>query len=62
MGELILLFRMSPTVDDQSVHVVPLARVEQILVASPSYLNQSAPISRPEDLKIMIYSDHDYEK
>lgn len=32
----------------------PLARVDQVLVASPSYLNQNAPISRPEDL-----SQHD---
>ncbi|WP_445115580.1 LysR family transcriptional regulator [Acinetobacter sp. WZC-1] len=29
---------------------LPLAQVDQVLVASPSYLNQTAPISRPEDL------------
>lgn len=27
-----------------------LARVDQVLVAAPSYLNQNSPISRPEDL------------
>lgn len=67
-GRIDIALRMSPTVDDQSVHVVPLARVEQILVASPSYLNQSAPISRPEDLKnhdlipiTIMKNNHDFD-
>ena len=50
-GRIDIALRMSPKIEDQSLHAVPLARVEQVLVASPSYLNQTAPISRPEDLK-----------
>ncbi|NAR18408.1 LysR family transcriptional regulator [Acinetobacter haemolyticus] len=45
-----IAIRMSLKVDDPQLTVVPLARVDQILVASPSYLNQSPPITRPEDL------------
>lgn len=36
--------------DSNNLSVTPLARVDQVLVASPSYLNQNLPISRPEDL------------
>lgn len=50
-GRIDIAVRMSSKAEDSNLTVVPLARVEQILVASPSYLNQSAPISRPEDLK-----------
>lgn len=46
-----IAIRMSLNIDDQQLTVVPLARVDQILVASPSYLNQSACITRPEDLR-----------
>lgn len=46
-----IALRMSPEVEDENLQVIPLVRVEQVLVASPSYLNQSSPISRPEDLK-----------
>lgn len=42
---------MSPKIEDQNQHVIPIAHIDQILVASPSYLNQTALISRPEDLK-----------
>ncbi|QER39223.1 LysR family transcriptional regulator [Acinetobacter suaedae] len=45
-----IAIRMSLKVDDPQLTIVPLARVDQILVASPSYLNQSSPITRPEDL------------
>ena len=50
-GRIDIALRMSSKIEDSNLHIVPLARVEQVLVASPSYLNQSAPISRPEDLK-----------
>lgn len=49
-GRIDIAIRMSPHIDDQSLNSIPMVRVDQILVASPSYLNQSAPISRPEDL------------
>lgn len=49
-GRIDIAIRMSPRIDDQSLNAIPMVRVDQILVASPSYLNQSAPISRPEDL------------
>lgn len=50
-GRIDIALRISSKIEDNNLHVVPLARVEQVLVASPSYLNQSIPISRPEDLK-----------
>ncbi|MFD1439530.1 LysR family transcriptional regulator [Acinetobacter terrae] len=50
-GRIDIALRISSKIEDSNLHVVPLARVEQVLVASPSYLNQSTPISRPEDLK-----------
>ncbi|NHB57750.1 LysR family transcriptional regulator [Acinetobacter sp. 194] len=50
-----IAIRMCPKVEDtNNLSSVPLARVDQVLVASPSYLNQNTPISRPEDL-----SNHD---
>ncbi|ENX35047.1 hypothetical protein F889_01339 [Acinetobacter colistiniresistens] len=45
-----IAIRMSLKVDDHQLSAVPLARVDQVLVASPSYLNQAQPITRPEDL------------
>jgi len=49
-GRIDIALRMSPKIEDNNLNVVPLALVEQVMVASPSYLNQSAPVSRPEDL------------
>ena len=49
-GRIDIALRMSPKIEDHHLNVMPLALVEQVLVASPSYLNQSAPVSRPEDL------------
>jgi len=46
-----IAIRMSLRVDDHQLTAVPLARVDQVLVASPSYLNQASPITRPEDLR-----------
>lgn len=46
-----IAIRMSLRVDDHHATAVPLARVDQVLVASPSYLNQAPPITRPEDLR-----------
>ncbi|ENX00838.1 hypothetical protein F900_01936 [Acinetobacter modestus] len=46
-----IAIRMSLRVDDHQLTAVPLARVDQVLVASPSYLNQASPIARPEDLR-----------
>ncbi|EPF6067987.1 bacterial regulatory helix-turn-helix, lysR family protein [Acinetobacter sp. 1130196] len=42
--------RMSSKPVEESSSVVPMAFVDQILVASPSYLNQSSPILHPNDL------------
>lgn len=49
-GRIDIALRMSSKFDEQQFHVVPLARVEQVLVATPSYINQATLISRPEDL------------
>jgi DNA-binding transcriptional LysR family regulator len=45
-----IALRMSHRIEDPNVQVVALARVDQILVASPSYIHQHSFISRPEDL------------
>ncbi|EPR9358087.1 LysR family transcriptional regulator [Acinetobacter baumannii] len=42
--------RMSSTAVEESDSVIPMALVDQILVASPSYLNQTSPILHPNDL------------
>jgi DNA-binding transcriptional LysR family regulator len=42
--------RMSPTLTDSSLIARPMARVDQILCASPAYLRQFSPIQKPEDL------------
>ncbi|EXE50263.1 bacterial regulatory helix-turn-helix, lysR family protein [Acinetobacter baumannii 1552865] len=42
--------RMSSTAVEESDSVIPMAFVDQILVASPSYLNQTSPILHPNDL------------
>lgn len=46
-----IAIRMSLRVDDHQLTAVPLARVDQVLVASPSYLNQASTITHPEDLR-----------
>ena len=50
-GRIDIALRMSSKIDDQQFHVVPLAHVEQVLVAAPSYINQTSLITRPEDLQ-----------
>lgn len=46
-----IAIRMCSKVEESNnLSYIPLARVDQVLVASPSYLNQNSPISRPEDL------------
>ena len=50
-GRIDIALRIAAEMDDTHFCVEPLLRAEQILVASPSYLNQSNPVSRPEDLK-----------
>lgn len=42
--------RMSQHISDDEFEVYPMARVQQILVASPSYLNQRPAIEHPNDL------------
>lgn len=42
--------RMSQHVNDDEFEVYPMARVQQILIASPSYLNQRPAIEHPNDL------------
>jgi DNA-binding transcriptional LysR family regulator len=50
-GRIDIALRLSSKIDDQNLHAVPLAHVEQILAAAPSYINQANLITRPEDLK-----------
>ncbi len=45
-----IALRVAAQIDESHVIAEPLLRVEQILVAAPSYLNQNSPVSRPEDL------------
>lgn len=46
-----IAIRMCSKVEElNNLTYMPLARVDQVMVASPSYLNQNSPISRPEDL------------
>lgn len=45
-----IAIRMSPTLADSSLIARPMARVDQILCASPTYLRKFAPIQTPEDL------------
>ncbi|CAM4142531.1 LysR family transcriptional regulator [Acinetobacter pragensis] len=45
-----IALRISESIDEQSVYAVPLAQIGQVLVASPSFINHSTLISRPEDL------------
>lgn len=42
--------RMSHHISDDEFEVYPMARVQQILIASPSYLNQRPAIEHPKDL------------
>lgn len=42
--------RMSQHISDDEFEVYPMARVQQILVVSPSYLNQRPAIEHPNDL------------
>lgn len=61
-----IAIRMQAKVEDSNLlNPTVLAHVDQVLVASPSYLNQSMPISRPEDLLnhelIPINSMKDYQ-
>lgn len=46
-----IAIRMSPNLADSSLVARPMARVDQVLVASPSYLRQFPQIQNPEDLK-----------
>ena len=46
-----IALRLSLKTEDSNLQVFPLTRVEQVLVASPSYLNHSTPVSRPEDFR-----------
>ena len=46
-----IAIRMCAKIEESAeLNSMVLAKVDQVLVASPSYLNQSMPISRPEDL------------
>ena len=49
-GRIDIALRMSAHIDEQNIYAVPLAHVDQVLVATPSFINQSALISRPQDL------------
>ena len=45
-----IAIRMSLNMEGHQLTSIPLARVDQVLVAAPSYLNQHTPISSPQDL------------
>ncbi len=46
-----IAIRMCSKIEESNnLTYMPLARVDQVMVASPSYLNQNSPITRPEDL------------
>lgn len=49
-GRIDIALRMSAHIDEQNIYAVPLAHVDQVLVATPSFINQSALISRPQVL------------
>ncbi len=49
-----IALRIGHRIEDPNVQSVALARVDQILVASPSYIHQHSFISRPEDLTHMM--------
>ena len=51
-GRIDIALRTATQIEEAQLLAEPLARVEQILVAAPSYLNQNSPISRPEDLQL----------
>lgn len=47
-----IAIRMGPCIEsNHDYEFFPLARVEQLLLAAPAYLNQHAPIESPRDLK-----------
>lgn len=46
-----IALRMSPKMNDSSVVTQPLAKVAQILVTSPAYLERMGKISEPSDLE-----------
>ena len=46
-----IALRMAESVDEDIFEAYPLAKVEQILLASPAYLNQSPAILKPQDLE-----------
>ncbi|WP_111892687.1 LysR family transcriptional regulator [Acinetobacter sp. MB5] len=50
-NDIDVALRMAPKIEDTTLDTIPLARVEQVLVASAEYLNQTASIHVPEDLK-----------
>ncbi|MCH4248370.1 LysR family transcriptional regulator [Acinetobacter populi] len=46
-----IAIRMSPKMEQRDDYeFIPMARVEQVLLVSPSYLNQNPPIDCPQDL------------
>ena len=59
-----IALRMAPKIEETTLDTIPLARVEQVLVASAGYLNQTAPIHTPEDLKqhaiLPVHSMHNW--
>lgn len=50
-GRVDIALRFEQKNDEHNLQVVPLMQIEQILVATPSYINQSTIISKPDDLK-----------
>ena len=49
-GRIDIALRLDEKIEDHHLNAIPLIQIEQILVAAPSYINQSALISQPDDL------------
>lgn len=50
-GRIDIALRVADQIDETYLHAIELSPIEQILVAAPSYINQSALLTRPDDLK-----------
>lgn len=50
-GRIDIALRVADQIDDTYLHAIELSGIEQILVAAPSYINQSTLLTHPDDLK-----------
>ena len=50
-GRVDISLRAADQVDEPHLQAIELTKIDQILVAAPSYINQSVLLARPDDLK-----------